>query len=117
MSPTQAKVITCLCQLGKPLEHWKGGFWTYAGCHAGKRDGIPIPAWWVSTGTIRAMRKRGWLEPVPTPENLTAPAWAQKLQVTEEGVAEFNRGNKIGGEDDRPGTHPDRGAGTGHENR
>ena len=91
MSRTQATVIAKIRQAGTHLEHWRGGFWTYPGCFSGTRDGIPIPTWSVSTVTVRAMRRRGWLEPVPSPENLAEPAWKQKLQPTEAGIIEQER--------------------------
>lgn len=57
-SKTQQQVIDKLTETGSHLVRLHGGFWTYDGCGLNERG---IPAWWISTGTVMAMERKGLL--------------------------------------------------------
>lgn len=61
---TQTKALGVLREHGT-LERWPGGFWTYPSCPVDHvTNGCDIPSWYVTTHTVQAMERRGWLERV-----------------------------------------------------
>ena len=69
VSPTMQKTLDNMREHGG-LERWQGGFWTYPGCAIHHRmeanraypEGVPVPAWWVDFGTVKALLKRELIE-------------------------------------------------------
>lgn len=63
LSPTMQAILAEIERRGGEIECWIGGFWTYPGCPKGDQlpDGTPIPEWYASSDTIRALVRRGKL--------------------------------------------------------
>jgi len=82
-SPTQLDVLRVLAREDSPLLYVKGGFWTYEGCPMAKPG---VPEWFVTVGTIRALKKRGWVADVGLPESGRHPAiYAERWVLTKAG--------------------------------
>jgi hypothetical protein len=56
MSATMTAALGEVGKHGGKLVRHPGGFWSYDGCPA-RWDGLPT--WWVDTGTVNALERRG----------------------------------------------------------
>ncbi len=69
MKPTQTQrdALEHICRVGRLVVYERGGFWTTQGAGhrvSGCRGVGAIPDWYCTSGTIKALAARRWLEPV-----------------------------------------------------
>lgn len=82
LSPTMKEALGH-AKAARSLVRARGGFWTYPGCLCKERPFVGsafVPEWSVDTHTVKALRKRGLLDPP-----LGASHFVTICPITEEG--------------------------------
>jgi DNA-binding HxlR family transcriptional regulator len=78
---TQAEALRKMHAENSVLRRVPGGFWTTSATQFRKSIGGPVPEWWVTVGTIRALQRKGLIEKC----GVDARDWADDRKLTRNG--------------------------------